>query len=236
MFEYAGTKSTSSNVSAFWSKRIVFPIGAKPDYTENLPIRLQLCKTPNKVDVTLENFRKNFMSKILPKHFKSITLIVVSGLLFAAASHAQYVWLDEKGTKQFSDLPPPVSTPKNKILKTPFKSLAPATSPRDSNEEPASSVILANEKLQKPVTTASKNEDFMKRKMEQEEKDKKMASEKQAASEKAKNCERAHSYQQSLEAGARISTTDKNGERNFLTDAQRTQEAADVKRALIDCK
>ena len=44
----------------------VFPIGAKPDYTENLPIRLQLCKTPNKVDVTSENFRKNFMC-LLPK-------------------------------------------------------------------------------------------------------------------------------------------------------------------------
>ena len=176
------------------------------------------------------------MSKFIPKHIAGIISIAISGLLFTSATHAQYVWIDEKGTKQFSDLPPPNSTPKNRILKTPFRTQEPAVVSKDSSEEVASNAATQNEKLQKPVTTASKNEDYMKRKLEQEEKDKKAATEKQAASDKAKNCERARAYQQSLDSGVRISNTDKNGERSFMTDSQRAQEMADVKRALSDCK
>ncbi len=167
----------------------------------------------------------------------SIISIAIFGLLFAASSHAQYVWLDEKGVKQFSDMPPPNSIPKNRILKTPLKSMQePSKESKDPNQEATNGAVVANEKLQKPVTTASKNEDYMKRKLEQEEKDKKAAAEKQAASDKANNCERARSYQQSLEAGVRITSTDKNGERSFLSDEQRAKELGDLKRSLSDCK
>ena len=37
----------------------------------------------------------------------------------AAPALAQYVWLDEKGVKQYSDMPPPASVPTNRILKQP---------------------------------------------------------------------------------------------------------------------
>jgi hypothetical protein len=158
----------------------------------------------------------------------------LAALLISASSQAQYVWLDEKGSKQFSDMPPPVTVPKNRILKTPLKA---AQNPASAEASAASSAVPSvEEKLQKPVTTASKNEDFMKRKADQEEKEKKAAAEKQAAADKAKNCERARSYQQSLEAGVRIANTDKNGERNFLSDEQRAKELADVKQALAECK
>ena len=44
---------------------------------------------------------------------KSIGLKRITAALalasFATAAVAQYVWLDEKGTKQFSDMPPPAS-------------------------------------------------------------------------------------------------------------------------------
>ncbi len=166
----------------------------------------------------------------MPKNQVRIFLIAISALLISVSSHAQYVWLDEKGTKQFSDMPPPISVPKNRILKTPIRSpepLAPADTGVDKKTD---------EKLQKPVTTASKNEDFMKRKAEQEEKNKKAEAEIQAKADKTKNCERARSYQQSLQSGIRISSTDKNGERTFMSDEQRAKEEADVKRALDECK
>lgn len=167
----------------------------------------------------------------------SIISFAIFGLFIAATGHAQYIWVDDKGTKQFSDLPPPAATPKNRILKTPQRTVsAPANDSKDTSQDVASGTVLPNEKLQKPVTTASKNEDYMKRKLEQEEKDKKAATEKQAASDKANNCERARSYQQSLESGVRIASTDKNGERSFLGDEQRTKELADLKRTLSDCK
>lgn len=133
-------------------------------------------------------------------------------------------------------MPPPITVPKNRILKTPFKSVQ-NPAPASSDVGAAASVAAsAEEKLQKPVTTAGKNEDFMKRKAEQEEKEKKAAAEKQAAADKAKNCERARSYQQSLESGVRITNTDKNGERNFLSDEQRAKELAEVKQAMAACK
>lgn len=133
-------------------------------------------------------------------------------------------------------MPPPITVPKNRILKTPFKAAQSSASTSADVNAASAGAASTEEKLQKPVTTAGKNEDFMKRKAEQEEKEKKAATEKQAAADKAKNCERARSYQQSLESGVRIANTDKNGERNFLSDEQRAKELADVKQALAACK
>ncbi|HVL74811.1 MAG TPA: DUF4124 domain-containing protein, partial [Noviherbaspirillum sp.] len=47
---------------------------------------------------------------------------VIAGLMlatFATAVQAQYVWVDERGRKQFSDMPPPASVPAHRILKQP---------------------------------------------------------------------------------------------------------------------
>lgn len=173
----------------------------------------------------------------MSKRAPSIISIAIFGLLIATSCHAQYVWVDEKGTKQFSDLPPPASTPKSKILKTPLRTMhEPGKESNNPGQDLANGAVLPNEKLQKPVTTAGRNEDYMKRKLEQEEKDKKAAIEKQAANDKAVNCERARSYQQSLESGVRIANMDKNGERSFMGDEQRAKELADLKRSLSDCK
>lgn len=154
-------------------------------------------------------------------------------LAFCAVAHAQYVWIDDKGNKQFSDLPPPKTVPKDKILKAPGGAKA-AQAP--AADDKAASASQAAPKLEKPVTLATKNEDFNKRRAEQAEKDKKAEQEKTAADDKAKNCERARNYQQSLNSGARLSRTDKNGERSFLSDAERQQELDSAKKALADCK
>lgn len=147
-----------------------------------------------------------------------------------ASAFAQYVWLDEKGVKQFSDTPPPMSVPNSRILKSPGKTSiaapsADGTAPATDGDQPAS----------KPVTTASRNEDFNKRRVEQADKDKKAAEEQRVAAEKSKNCERARSYQRSLESGTRIATADSKGERNYLNDDQRAKEIADTKRTVAGC-
>ncbi len=152
---------------------------------------------------------------------------------FCAVAQAQYVWIDDKGNKQFSDLPPPKSVPKDKILKSPGSTKASRPPAPDDKAASASQPVP---KLEKPVTTATKNEEFNKRRAEQAEKDKKAEEEKTATAEKAKYCDRARSYQQTLNSGVRVSRIDKNGEKSFISDAQREQEAADVKKALADCK
>ena len=177
------------------------------------------------------------MFKFWSKHTVTATSLAISAFLIASACQAQYVWVDEKGNKQFSDLPPPANISKDKIIKAPTRSTSATSSTATSTgAPPAGNVGAANEQLKKPTTTASKNEDYNKRKAEQEEKEKKAAAEQQANSEKSKNCERARAYQKTLESGQRIANTGANGEKNILNDAQREQELKDTQRALNDCK
>ncbi|MBC3876004.1 DUF4124 domain-containing protein [Undibacterium flavidum] len=162
--------------------------------------------------------------------------LVVSGLIAALLSSniafAQYIWLNEKGVKQYSDTPPPKSVPRDKIIKTPFGNLR----GQEKNTAQATDANKSTEvKLEKPVTIASKNEDFNKRKIAREEAEKKADSERQNAENKTKNCERAKSYKQSLDEGLLIMTRDKNGERTPIDEAQRAKEIADVKKVLSEC-
>ncbi|MBI3285938.1 MAG: DUF4124 domain-containing protein [Burkholderiales bacterium] len=157
-----------------------------------------------------------------------LLLPLIITLLCCASAQAQYVWLDDKGSKQFSDLPPPATVPANRILKSPGKPAVTAPATTAAGDAAAS-------KPQKPATTASKNEEFNKRRAEQAEKEKKSADEQQAGTDKAKNCERARAYLQSLESGVRMANVDKNGERSFMDDQQREKELSEVKRVLSGC-
>lgn len=47
-------------------------------------------------------------------------LLAATALMaFASMAQAQYMWIDDKGLKQFSDRPPPPSVPLKHILKAP---------------------------------------------------------------------------------------------------------------------
>jgi hypothetical protein len=166
-----------------------------------------------------------------------VSLAILIAVGFSGAAHAQYIWLNDKGVKQFSDMPPPASVPKNRILKQPgaaLPNLSP-TSQTPSADGSPSAAVPADDKNKAPMTTAEKNADFQKRKMEQAEKDKKAAEKEQIATDKAKNCERARAYNKALQDGERLTRTDKNGEKYYLNDDQRAQEAKDNKRILSDC-
>lgn len=154
--------------------------------------------------------------------------LALSALLFPPAALAQYIWLDEKGTKQFSDMPPPSSVPRSRILKQPGGT--PPATPQEAREENPTAPAKAE------PTLAEKNAEFRKRRSEQAEKEKKASEEAARKAENAKNCERAQEYQRSLESGERIFRTDKNGERAYLSDEQRVQETRDNRRVLADCK
>lgn len=144
---------------------------------------------------------------------------------------AQYVWIDDKGVKQYSDMPPPPSVPSGRILRQPpggASSYTPPSTPTATAETAAPG--------RTEMTTEEKNAEFRKRRAEQAEKEKKAAEEARFKADKAKHCARAREYQRALESGTRISRTDKNGERAFMSDEQRAQETRDTKRALEDCK
>ncbi|WMW78936.1 DUF4124 domain-containing protein [Undibacterium cyanobacteriorum] len=164
-----------------------------------------------------------------------VALVTSLSLVASSNAFAQYVWVNDKGIKQFSDVPPPKGTPKDRILKAPGvrNQVAEDKNANVSNADAGKNEI---EKLQKPETLASKNEDYNKRKIAREESEKKAAQEQQANQEKQKNCGRAKAYQQSIESGMPILTRNQSGERVILDETQRSQELAEAKKILTDCK
>jgi hypothetical protein len=168
------------------------------------------------------------------------TAAALATLSLAVAAHAQYVWLDEKGVKQYSDMAPPASVPQSRILKVPGSaSRSPLPSGSDAAADKADTSAggtAASAKTKLPMTTAEQNADFLKRKTEQAEKDKKSADKAKLDADKTRNCERAREYSRALESGERITRTGKSGERYFLNDDQRAQESRETRRVLDECK
>lgn len=163
--------------------------------------------------------------------FTDIRRYAALATLFATlsgAAHGQYLWIDEKGRKQYSDMPPPATVPANRVLKQPGSRPA---APEPVTEPEAQARAAALE-----PSLAEKDADFRKRRAERAEKDKKAAEEARLAVDKQKYCERNRGYRKTLETGVRIASTDKKGERTFLSDEERAREVSEVNRALKDCK
>ncbi len=150
----------------------------------------------------------------------------------AGGAMAQYVWLNDKGVKQYSDTPPPASVPNSKILKSPHGSAQASTAAKAAEEQASE----GDTTKKAPQTTAEKNADFNKRKMEQAEKDKEAAAKAKQAADKKKGCEQAANYKRALDSGERISRMDKSGERSYMTDEERAQETRNNNRIMEDCK
>ncbi|WP_344764373.1 DUF4124 domain-containing protein [Actimicrobium antarcticum] len=162
-----------------------------------------------------------------------LQLAVLLALSSAASlAAAQYAWVDASGNKQFSDMPPPPSVPRKNILKEPG---AKPAEPIARTADKADTNQSRSPPPDAPMTTAERNADFQKRKMEQTEKDQKAADAAKLAANKTANCEKARSYARSLDDGIRIVTTDKDGERSTMSDEQRVVEMRNVKKITSDC-
>jgi hypothetical protein len=176
------------------------------------------------------------------KSFISISALCAVLVLSAPASaqRAKYIWITENGVKQYSDSPPPQSVPKDKILKSPY--VASSANKRIEANSPETPGVQKEtektelQKIEKPVTLASKNEDFNKRKIAKMESDAKAANEKETSANKAQNCSRASIYKKSLDNGVPIARTNEAGERQFLDEKARDKELAEMKKILSDCK
>jgi hypothetical protein len=156
-------------------------------------------------------------------------------MLFASLSQAQYLWIDEKGLKQFSDRPPPPSIPASKILKAPGQQPPPALVVSDEAAAPAPAAPAAPA-AKAPPTVADRNADFRKRAKEQAEKDQKAADEAVRTKEKEENCEAARQSKAQLDSGVRISNTGKNGERSYISDEERAQRTVKANKVLESCR
>jgi hypothetical protein len=75
------------------------------------------------------------------------------------------------------------------------------------------------------------------KKAEQEDADKKKAEDAKVAAVKADNCARARAQMRTFDSGVRVARTNDKGEREFLDDKARAQEANRVREVVSsDCK
>lgn len=161
-----------------------------------------------------------------------LTLLALAALLgasLAMPAAAQWKWKDTRGQIQYSDTPPPAGTADKDILQRPNavrQVAAPAQAPA-----PASGASAATPKTTDPELEAKR------KKAEQEEAAKKKAEEDKLALARAENCKRAKGYMRTLDDGIRIARTNEKGEREFLDDKARAEEARRTKEIIAsDCK
>ncbi|WP_161630576.1 DUF4124 domain-containing protein [Pseudoduganella violaceinigra] len=153
-----------------------------------------------------------------------ITRFVLATALIACTSlaQAQWMWVNEKGVKQFSDQPPPPGTPSKRILKAPRGQVIPdaqSDAPAASGDDAAQ----AEGKAPQKATLAERNADYNKRQKDSAEKTAKADEEAKREKEKAKYCSEAKTNIGMLESGMRVSEMGANGERGFMSDEGRSR-------------
>lgn len=153
--------------------------------------------------------------------------------LLALPADAQWKWKDGTGRVQYSDLPPPTSTPEKDILARPNErkiAVSPAFAASGVSAAGSASATLA------PKTTDPELE-AKRKKYDAEQAARVKADEDKVAAARADNCLRSKSQLKTLESGVRVAKTNEKGEREILDDEGRDTEMK-RSRALIasDCK
>ena len=154
-------------------------------------------------------------------------------MLLAQLAHAQYSWIDEKGTRVFSDRPPPPGTPANRILKVPRRSDA-----MPDNVAPAAAAEAASTPAEKPrqPSLAEREADYRKRQAQRQEDEKKSQDEAAKKAAQQELCAGARQEERQLASGVRINEVQANGERAYITDEERARRLARARQALADCR
>jgi len=147
-------------------------------------------------------------------------------LLGSSLAHAQYSWIGENGVRQFSDRPPPPSTPPSKILKAPGR-VAP---PLLDTPAPAPAAPKAT-----PNWT-EREADYRARMKKRAEQDKKETQQTDRQRDVEQRCEWARNARAQVESGIRIGNVDPNGEQRFASDEERAAQLARANKILSECR
>ena len=151
-----------------------------------------------------------------------ILLLLLAGAFAGAVLAQQYKWLDKDGKVRYGDVPPPG------VKATPMRAPpGPASAPPAAKGATGKDKDKDKDKQARkgPLTPAEQEKAFRERQEEEKKAAEKAAQEQQQASAKRENCERAKEALRAIESGQRIGRVNEKGERYFLDDAQRAQEA-----------
>lgn len=162
-----------------------------------------------------------------------------AALLLAAHAHAQYSWIDDHGTRVFSDRPPPVGTPASRILQaprpatasTPVEALPPATDAGNPSDKPSPGAGAKH-----ALPTLADREAAYRERAAQREADTREAAEKARLKvEHASACAAAREEEQLMKRTRRMIGVNEKGERAVLTDEDKAARLARARHVLADC-
>ena len=160
----------------------------------------------------------------MSKHRPLVIALCLS--LLTGAAHAQFwKWRDANGTLQVSDQPPPAGVPEKNILSRPGSSTPSVQPVPDGATEaaPAKAGSGVDNELEARKRKADAERQAATARQQQADKQREAAL-------KADNCQRATNQLAALDKGQRIARPNAQGEREFLDDAGRAQEAERMRR------
>jgi hypothetical protein len=150
------------------------------------------------------------------------SLLLLAAVAVSAPALAQYSWIDDHGTRVFSDRPPPPGTPPSRILKAPRGAASTEATPAEATRPAA-------------PTLADRDADFRKRAAERDADERKAMEDAQRKADGAAQCAAARRSEAVLTSGVRIAEMDDKGERVFVTDEEKARRLVQARRVLADC-
>jgi hypothetical protein len=164
--------------------------------------------------------------KISMNKLTAVQLLAGGALLVLAnLAQAQYVWIDQKGMKQFSDQAPPASVPLKNILKAPPKTAA-FVAVDEFSTKPAAPAAA-------PAALADREADYRKRMKEKADVDTKAAGQADYVAQRKAACDAARIRIAELASGKRVRTNTE--DRAVLDDNARAAKLAEANQSLSQC-
>lgn len=156
-----------------------------------------------------------------PAQLRLLPLLpAVLALAALSPAAAQWRWRDATGRITVSDLPPPREVADKDILQRPGSALRPsAAGAPTAASAPAAAASAAS------LPVGDKELQARRKAAEQQAKAKARADEERAAATRADNCNRARAQLSTLESGQRLARLNARGERVFLEEGERADEA-----------
>lgn len=167
-------------------------------------------------------------------------------LLFATSlAQAQFVWVAPNGTRHYSDQPPPPGTPPSRILKAPGLAAVSLQATPASAAKPAQpatatpapdAVAPAIEKPKGPPTLAEREADFRKRQKESQEAELKEREQARVKAANAEHCVEVRKAKLMYDSGIRVAEVGLDGQKRYLSDAERAQRSARANAMAAQCR
>ena len=163
-----------------------------------------------------------------PRRLAGLGMAALACLALCMPAQAQWKWRDSRGQTHVSDIPPPRDIPDKDVLQRPDPT---ARKP----PPPAAAAPSAAAVAGKPAVDPELEE--RKRKTEQDQASRQKADDKKAQAARTENCQRAREQLATMESGMRVVRVRPDGEREYLSDEQRSSEAQRARSAIAsDCR